>query len=288
MSECGSFRKASLRVEMGQSAISRRIQRLEDFLGVSLFERKPSGVAITPAGSGFAERARGVLRDIDAAVSYARSAGTATTGHLCVGLVSSLSYGSARRLFSDFLERHAELEVCWTEADQGELYMLLSHRRLDVVILKGMPLPTVGDNLTLSNGKIFVAVPRNRVVPSNPATDWSILSDLRLLVSTQQNAPKFHRFIVAKAQKAGKQIEVRYHRVSREGIMALVGLGVGATVVGEDMIGVAYPNVDYHPFSDFSETYQTSIVWLPENDNPALRRFISLARIEAKRNGLAS
>ena len=43
VAETGSFRKASALLSVGQSAITRRIQKLEDALGVSLFERRPTG-----------------------------------------------------------------------------------------------------------------------------------------------------------------------------------------------------------------------------------------------------
>lgn len=40
VAESGSFRKAGKLLGIGQSAVTRRIQRLEDALGVSVFERK--------------------------------------------------------------------------------------------------------------------------------------------------------------------------------------------------------------------------------------------------------
>lgn len=47
-----------------QSAYSRRIQRLEDWLGVPLFERTQRPVALTPAGHDFSQRARRLRDDI--------------------------------------------------------------------------------------------------------------------------------------------------------------------------------------------------------------------------------
>jgi len=50
VAQAGSMREAALRLRLAQSAISRRIQQLEEELGVVLLERGARGVALTPAG----------------------------------------------------------------------------------------------------------------------------------------------------------------------------------------------------------------------------------------------
>ena len=50
VAQAGSMREAALRLRLAQSAISRRIQQLEEELGVQLLERGARGVALTPAG----------------------------------------------------------------------------------------------------------------------------------------------------------------------------------------------------------------------------------------------
>ena len=72
--EAGSFTGAAHRLGVGQSAVSHAMRNLESALGVSLFERSRSGVALTAAGqrlrdhveAGFAEIDRGVrgVRDL--------------------------------------------------------------------------------------------------------------------------------------------------------------------------------------------------------------------------------
>ena len=59
----------------------------------------------------------------------------------------------------------------------------------------------------------------------------------------------------------------------------------GISLVADHWRGVHYPNVAFVPIGEVDETVPFSITWRPENDNPALRRFLSLARIEAKRSG---
>ncbi|MDA4847863.1 helix-turn-helix domain-containing protein [Hoeflea poritis] len=58
VAESGSIRRAANRIGVGQSAVSRRIQKLEDYLGVSLFERHASGAQLTQAGRASASDGR--------------------------------------------------------------------------------------------------------------------------------------------------------------------------------------------------------------------------------------
>ena len=45
-----SFTGAASELSLTQSAVSKQIRQLEDFIGVQLFERRPRGVALTNAG----------------------------------------------------------------------------------------------------------------------------------------------------------------------------------------------------------------------------------------------
>jgi LysR family nitrogen assimilation transcriptional regulator len=67
----GSFSQAAAEVRVAQSALSRRVSRLEQTLGVALLERHPRGVKLTPAGKLLLERFSRIeleLRDIEVEV----------------------------------------------------------------------------------------------------------------------------------------------------------------------------------------------------------------------------
>ncbi|WP_236619527.1 LysR family transcriptional regulator [Lebetimonas sp. JH369] len=53
-----SFSKASRVLGISQPAVTQQIRILEDFLGVSLFERKKTGVLLTKEGQEFLKYAR--------------------------------------------------------------------------------------------------------------------------------------------------------------------------------------------------------------------------------------
>lgn len=70
--------------------------------------------------------------------------------------------------------------------------------------------------------------------------------------------------------------------------MNLVAMGRGVTPVAEAWKGVRLPDLALLPIGDDADIVPFTAYWSPANDNPALRRFLSLARIETKRHGSLS
>ena len=103
------------------------------------------------------------------------------------------------------------------------------------------------------------------------------------MVGTAEPGPEIHEYLIRRLADLGHRPHVRRHRLGREGIMNLAGLGLGVSLVAEHWRGVQYPSVTFVPVGDENERVPFSLVWRPENDNPALRRFVSLARVHARK-----
>lgn len=66
--DTNSFRRAAQDLNISQSALSRRIQKLEEAIGVQLIERTTRSVRLTMAAKAFRDRADTILHDADEAV----------------------------------------------------------------------------------------------------------------------------------------------------------------------------------------------------------------------------
>ena len=97
LASTGNFTRASELRNTTQPAYSRRVQRLEAWLGVSLFEREARPVALTPAGQEFLERAKRLREDIidsrravrSLASIYGQSTRLYTTNTLAIGFLAN-------------------------------------------------------------------------------------------------------------------------------------------------------------------------------------------------------
>lgn len=102
VAQAGSMREAALRLRLAQSAISRRIQQLEEDLGVQLLERGARGVALTPAGEILLHHGREATQlterlraDLDALRGVRR-------GHVVVRLVESFAASGLSSALASF------------------------------------------------------------------------------------------------------------------------------------------------------------------------------------------
>ena len=84
------FGRAARRLHVEQSPLSRTIRQLEAGLGVTLLERTPRGVRLTPAGQVFLEEARRVLLAFEQAQTKARAVAAGHRGTLRIALAGGV------------------------------------------------------------------------------------------------------------------------------------------------------------------------------------------------------
>ena len=68
VADLGSFQRAADSLHLSQSAVTRRIQKLEESLGVSLFERTTRSLKLTLAARLFRDRAKAILDNAEEAI----------------------------------------------------------------------------------------------------------------------------------------------------------------------------------------------------------------------------
>jgi DNA-binding transcriptional LysR family regulator len=84
VADLGSFTAAAAELHLSQSALSRRIDKLEGALTVRLFERTTRRVDLTPVGREFARRARELVDGIDESLLGIRDIGARMRGEVTV------------------------------------------------------------------------------------------------------------------------------------------------------------------------------------------------------------
>ena len=91
------FRRAAERLHVAQPAVSEQVRKLEDELGVRLFDRTQRNVALTDAGAALLPEASRVLRQAEAARLAARSASDRPGRVLRIGYVPTALLASIPR-----------------------------------------------------------------------------------------------------------------------------------------------------------------------------------------------
>lgn len=203
-----------------------------------------------------------------------------STGILCVGVASSIAGGTARELLRAFLAAHPDVELQVAEGSSREHIAAVRALRMDITFVVATP-PAAGCEVEpLWSEPILVVLPEDHPLAGDETVEWSQLADERFIVSKIDPGPEIHDFVVKNMAVFGHHPLIEPRPVRRDGLMALVGLGRGVSLVGAAEAGVAYPGVIFRLLA--RETLPFSAVWSARNDNPMLRRFLSLARVQMR------
>ena len=124
------------RAGMSVSAVTRRVQSLEDELGVRLLNRNTRGLSLTDAGRNFYDRVTGISVDLDIAVSEVKSLQHDVRGQLRVSLRHSAAMILVP-LFKTLLASHPDLKIDVIVTDERRD---LISSNIDVAVWLG-PLP---------------------------------------------------------------------------------------------------------------------------------------------------
>jgi DNA-binding transcriptional LysR family regulator len=130
----GSFAKAAEALGMSQPSLSAAIARMEDQLGVSLFERSPQGSTLTPIGELIAERAGKVVGEAEQIVRDAAMVAGGEAGVLRLGVGSALRHGFLPRFVGALTDSQPLLSVIFEVSDRDRLIPRLRAREIDVAI----------------------------------------------------------------------------------------------------------------------------------------------------------
>ena len=107
----GSFRAAALELGMSTTALSNSIAKLEQRLGIRLFNRTTRSVSLTDAGRTFVERVGPAMTDIHDAMLAAQSLQQTPAGTLRINAFATAAREVMAPIILAFLERYPQVHI---------------------------------------------------------------------------------------------------------------------------------------------------------------------------------
>jgi len=111
LAEQRNFSRAAALSHLSQPAFSALIRRLEETLGLRLFDRSTRSVELTAEGREFELSARRVLDEFDAALSGVRDQAARRRGRVSIALLPSLAAGWLPRVLAGFRAAYPGIEL---------------------------------------------------------------------------------------------------------------------------------------------------------------------------------
>lgn len=273
--ECGSFSSAATQLNTEISAVSRSVRDLEASLGVAIFERSPRGVRLTAAGEVYIASARDILARVARAEQEARIAGGGTAGTLSLGFVWSFTLAPMMELLGHYAAAHPAIILNLVEDGHDGLLARVRSGELHVALTATDPAPYAPleahddlESMPLWLESLAVAVCD---VEGTESFTWSDLTGRWLLCRPSDD---WRRFVAHVERLGGPTLQFLEQDVSGEGILALVGAGLGYGIVPASLAVAPNVRARLAPITSPGAVLQAEAVWRRRTVNPALTRFL--------------
>ncbi|MCA0395565.1 MAG: DNA-binding transcriptional regulator OxyR [Proteobacteria bacterium] len=256
------FGRAAAASFVSQPTLSTQIRKLEEELGVALFERAPRKVMLTPIGVEIVERARRVVGEVEQMKEAARRSQKPEAGVVRLGIFPTLGPYLLPHVIPAIRERFPDLQLLLVEEKSDELLARLRDGRLDAAILA---LPLLDEQLHheyLFEEPFLLAVPERHPLAARDALRIDDLAreDLLLL----EDGHCLRRQTLDVCQLAGAQEKTEFRATSLETLRQMVAANVGITLLPALAVQppVAHPaNLRLLPFRDARPSREIAMFW---------------------------
>jgi DNA-binding transcriptional LysR family regulator len=275
----GNFARAAKTLGLDTSTISRRIARLEDELGLALFERGRSGVRLTAGGKAVMLHVRRALAELDAVRRVASRNGSGGVGEVRLGVRMPPVGEPVRSLLTGWREKHPDVALTIFEMNERDIAAGLEERRLDVALMTSHTLWPHAAAMPIYRERILAGLPSGHALNDREALDWAALADQTILVQGWDDSQSAREFYSA---FMGSGARYHAHAASKQSVFALVAAGFGVTLATQSQAEVQFPGVVFKPLTEANAWVRVDLAWMPEVENAALGRFVAFMRDEAR------
>ena len=262
LADLRNFRRAAEQCLISQPTLSTQIRKLEDELGVTLFERSTRNVMLTPAGHDITARARRVLTEVAAIKEAATRLSAPDSGVLRLGVFPTLGPYLLPHVMPAIHQQFPDLELFLTEEKSDPLLDRLRDGKLDVVIL-ALPLhdPQLQTEL-LFEEPFLLAVPADHALAARTSLRIGELAPYKLLLLEDGHCLRDQALDVCSA--SGSRETTGFRATSLETLRQMVMAGIGMTLMpARAAHGMAPSTRAVHllAFEDATPSRQIAMVW---------------------------
>jgi LysR family hydrogen peroxide-inducible transcriptional activator len=223
------FVRAAEVCNVSQPTLSTQLKKLEDYLGVTLFERNKHQLRPTPIGEEIVERARRALDIIEEIRDLAVRDHDPMNGPLRLGVIPTLGPYIVPHLLPALRERYANLHLFLREDLTSNLLERLRQGSLDALLLA---LPVRGEDVSvlgLFREAFVVALPREHRLASQEQVNETALVGENVLLLEEGHCMRDQALAICGATSSDHREELK--ATSIETLRQMVAAGVGCTLL---------------------------------------------------------
>ena len=260
LADTGHFGKASEACFISQSTLSTQIKKLEDFLGVALFDRSLKHVALTPVGHEIVASARLILEESNRIREIARHTADPMERTINLGVIPTLGPYYLPHVLKQLHANFPKLRLLLREEMTPHVMSHLADGKLDAGLLA---LPV--DDASLEVAPLFkepflAAVPAKHKLASCTTVKIKDLAKAGLLLLEEGHCLREHALEACHLD--GMQNE-EISATSLETLRQMVGMGLGVTLIPVLASGgtTAVTQVALRPLAAPGASRMIGLVW---------------------------
>lgn len=181
-----TFSNAAMEMNITQSALSKQIAKLEDELGVLLFDRSHRKVKLTLQGQQLLKDVQIILKDYGNMMQHLEQLKNNEENTLHIAILPIFAqYGLARKI-KKFSQEYPDIHLMIDEIEERDILELLQHKRYDVFILRGHHEElSAFQRMTLYKDSLVCVVSKEHPLAKKKYIDLSDLKNENLLLPPQ-------------------------------------------------------------------------------------------------------
>ena len=270
--------RAAVRLGLSQPALSQQIRELENGLGLSLFERLPRGLRLTPAGQELLVQARRILADIEHTRERLRFAARGEVGRLRIAINEIAGQQTlVAEAFRTFRGLYPNVSLDLSQLSTFEQLEALRDGHIDAGFQHNQNLELL-DSITLREDSFLLGLSPDNPLAKKKSLVIKDLADEPLVWLSRSVNPLLSDQLMARLQDRGITPHIAIEAKSDISMMNFisVGLGVGL-VISADRWGDS-GRVLFRRLQDLRFPVNFVFAWRQQNTSPLLHNFIRIVR----------
>jgi DNA-binding transcriptional LysR family regulator len=282
-----NFSRAAARVYLSQPALSQQIRKLEEELGVGLFQRTRREVELTEPGRMLLEGTQQALVQIDQSVRTLREMSGAESSRLRVGFPEYVNHTPLAHILQDFQRRSPGVEL-----EQHELLTLqqtsqqISELKRGTLDLGLLLLPVEEEALELEHVlriELIAVLPEDHPLAYRDEIPMRELEEEPLILFSRKFHPGCYDYVVGCCRTAGFKPNI----VQRNEPQLYSGATTYRMVASRAGIGIVVPpltstsgvsGVVFRPLAEPTPALNLAAAWRQDNPSRSLREFLDVLR----------
>ncbi|CDZ77458.1 Morphology and auto-aggregation control protein [Legionella massiliensis] len=261
LAELMHFGEAAKRCHVSQPTLSMQIKKLEEELGLPLFERNNKQVMLTDAGKALVGRAQQILTQVAEMKEFARASSDPYAGELRLGLIPTLAPYLLPLIMTEIQSAFPKIRVWLYEDKTQRLSEKLAAGQLDAAL---MATPVDGDfkHLILFEEPFYFAAANDSLMRNKKELKVDELANQPVMLLEEGHCLREQAMAVCQLAKA--EVRADFTATSLETLRWMVQAGVGVTLLPALALQEAESsNLLVIPFAKPAPSRSIALYWRP-------------------------